>query len=114
MSLQHLNVAQTGLVALVAAGMLVSVRRLSRFVGEVPSGLPGLGLPNVSWGDVPLVLFVSASCFIVILAQKAATSRASALRYCAASVGMSERGLKNKLLFHTQEKEHEQQRTTQI
>jgi hypothetical protein len=81
MSLQHLNVALTGLVALVAAGMLVLARRLSRFVGEVPSGLPGLGLPNASWGDFPLVLSVSASCFIVILAQKAATSRASALRY---------------------------------
>jgi hypothetical protein len=28
--------------------------------------------------------------------------------------GMSETGLKNKLLFHTQEKQNEQQRTTQV
>lgn len=50
-------------------------------VGEVSSGLPRLGLPDVSWGDVPLVLSVSVSCFVVILAQSAATSRAYALRY---------------------------------
>ena len=36
---------------------------------------------GVSLGDVPLVLWVSVSCFIVILAQSAATSRAYALRY---------------------------------
>ena len=52
-----------------------------RIVGEVPGGLPRLGLPDVSWSDVPLVLSVAGSCFIVILAQSAATSRAYALRY---------------------------------
>jgi MFS superfamily sulfate permease-like transporter len=52
-----------------------------QLVGEVPRGLPGLGPPNVSWADVPLVLPIAFSCFIVILAQSAATSRAYALRY---------------------------------
>src|SRR6516164_6208093 len=47
-----------------------------RVVGAVPSGLPRLGLP-----DVTLVLPIALSCFIVILAQSAATSRAYALRY---------------------------------
>jgi high affinity sulfate transporter 1 len=50
-------------------------------VGTVPGGLPRLGLPNVAWHDVLMVLPVAASCFIVILAQSAATSRAYALRY---------------------------------
>jgi sulfate permease, SulP family len=50
-------------------------------VGAVPSGLPRIGLPNVAWSDVTLVLPVAFSCFIVILAQSAATSRAYALRY---------------------------------
>ena len=27
-----------------------------KLVGEVPGGLPYLGLPNVAWSDVPLVL----------------------------------------------------------
>jgi high affinity sulfate transporter 1 len=50
-------------------------------IGAVPRGLPHLGLPDVSWSDVGLVLPIAGSCFIVILAQSAATSRAYALRY---------------------------------
>jgi high affinity sulfate transporter 1 len=52
-----------------------------RLVGAVPSGLPKLGVPNVSLKDATLVLPIALSCFIVILAQSAATSRAYALRY---------------------------------
>ena len=52
-----------------------------RVVGAVPSGLPRLGLPDVNLHDVNLVLPIALSCFIVILAQSAATSRAYALRY---------------------------------
>jgi MFS superfamily sulfate permease-like transporter len=40
-----------------------------------------LGLPEVTWNDVSLILPIALSCFIVILAQSAATSRAYALRY---------------------------------
>ena len=50
-------------------------------VGEVPSGLPRIGIPHLPMGDAMLVLPISFSCFIVILAQSAATSRAYALRY---------------------------------
>src|SRR5262245_58041266 len=50
-------------------------------VGEVPSGLPRLGLPEMTWSDVMLVLPIALSCFVVILAQSAATARAYALRY---------------------------------
>jgi high affinity sulfate transporter 1 len=50
-------------------------------VGEVPGGLPRLGLPGVSWSDIEVVLPISASCLIVILAQSAATARAYAFRY---------------------------------
>jgi high affinity sulfate transporter 1 len=52
-----------------------------RIVGAVPSGLPKLGIPDVTWRDVTLVLPIALSCFIVILAQSAATSRAYALQY---------------------------------
>jgi len=52
-----------------------------RVVGTVPSGLPRLALPDVTWHDVTLVLPIALSCFIVIRAQSAATSRAYALRY---------------------------------
>jgi MFS superfamily sulfate permease-like transporter len=50
-------------------------------VGAVPSGLPRVGMPDVTWADFTLVLPIAFSCFIVILAQSAATSRAYALRY---------------------------------
>ena len=52
-----------------------------RSVGEVPSGLPRFGLPELTWTDVLLVLPIALSCFVVILAQSAATARAYALRY---------------------------------
>ena len=50
-------------------------------VGAVPSGLPHLGIPDVTSADVMLILPIAFSCFIVILAQSAATSRAYAMRY---------------------------------
>lgn len=50
-------------------------------VGNVPSGLPHLGVPHIAYSGVMMVLPISFSCFIVILAQSAATSRAYALRY---------------------------------
>ena len=50
-------------------------------VGAVPGGLPHLGLPHLAYNDIMMVLPISLSCFIVILAQSAATSRAYALKY---------------------------------
>jgi MFS superfamily sulfate permease-like transporter len=50
-------------------------------VGEVPGGLPRVGLPDVAWSDCKLVLPIAFSCFVVILAQSAATARAYAMRY---------------------------------
>ena len=50
-------------------------------VGEIPAGLPHLGLPKVGWEAVPGVLEVAFSCTIVILAQSAATARAYAVKY---------------------------------
>jgi MFS superfamily sulfate permease-like transporter len=50
-------------------------------VGAVPSGLPSLALPPLRWSASFQVLATAASCFIVIIAQSAATSRAYALRY---------------------------------
>src|SRR5437899_9822268 len=49
-------------------------------IGPVPGGLPSIGLPNVSWGDVLAVLPIAASCFVMIIAQSAAAARAFAVR----------------------------------
>jgi sulfate permease, SulP family len=50
-------------------------------IGPVQGGLPSLALPNVSWSDTLAVLPVAMSCFVMIIAQSAATSRAYAIRH---------------------------------
>jgi SulP family sulfate permease len=50
-------------------------------IGPVPGGLPSFGLPNVSFGEIMALLSVSASCFVMIIAQSAATARGFGQRY---------------------------------
>ncbi len=50
-------------------------------IGPVPGGLPSLRLPMVSWSETVALLPVSISCFVMIIAQSAATSRAYAIRH---------------------------------
>jgi sulfate permease, SulP family len=50
-------------------------------IGNVPSGLPSLALPPLHLNGIQHVVACAASCFLVIIAQSAATARAYALRY---------------------------------
>jgi SulP family sulfate permease len=50
-------------------------------VGPITGGLPAIRLPRVSFSEVLALLPVAGSCFVMIIAQSAATSRAFALRY---------------------------------
>ncbi len=50
-------------------------------IGNVPGGLPHLGLPSLSLSEVLALLPVAASCFVMIMAQSAATARGFAQRY---------------------------------
>jgi sulfate permease, SulP family len=50
-------------------------------IGPVIGGLPHLGLPDVHWKDIVPLLGVSMSCFVMILAQSAATARFYAGRH---------------------------------
>jgi sulfate permease, SulP family len=50
-------------------------------IGPVPGGLPAIAIPEVTWDEALALLPVAASCFVMIIAQSAATSRAFALRY---------------------------------
>ena len=56
-------------------------RRGVAVVGPVVGGLPHLGIPPFAWKDVELLVPVSASCLVVIVAQSAATARAYAIRH---------------------------------
>ncbi len=50
-------------------------------IGNVPSGLPSFALPPLHVTGIQHVLACAVSCFLVIIAQSAATARAYALRY---------------------------------
>lgn len=50
-------------------------------IGKVPGGLPSLGFPTVTWNQALALVPVAASCFVMIIAQSAATARAFAARH---------------------------------
>ncbi|MEI6737818.1 MAG: SulP family inorganic anion transporter [Pseudomonadota bacterium] len=50
-------------------------------IGPVPGGLPTLSFPAVSWNELLKLLPVALSCFVIIIAQSAATSRVFAVRH---------------------------------
>lgn len=50
-------------------------------IGTVQGGLPVIGFPAVPSDQIAELLSVAVACFLVILAQSAATSRAYAIRY---------------------------------
>jgi sulfate permease, SulP family len=50
-------------------------------LGPVPGGLPRLGLHQVTLKDVELLVPVALSCFVMVVTQSAATSRAYAARH---------------------------------
>jgi len=72
-------IAVVGTIA--ASAMFGFAERGIAVIGPVPGGLPAIGLPEVSWDEALALLPVAASCFVVIIAQSAATSRVFALRY---------------------------------
>ena len=75
--------------AIIAVILLTAVSALTdahshgvAVVGTVAGGFPPIGLPSgISWSDVPKVLPTALSCFVLIIAQSAATSRSFAFRH---------------------------------
>jgi sulfate permease, SulP family len=67
--------------SIVASGFLDLASRGIATIGAVPDGLPALSIPALQASALAQVVACAASCFIVIMAQSAATSRAYALRY---------------------------------
>ncbi len=69
-------------VGAIAAGAVLNPARYGiALIGPVQGGLPRLGLPTVTWSETLALLPVAGSCFVMIIAQSAATSRGFALRY---------------------------------
>jgi SulP family sulfate permease len=75
-----------GALIAVAGAMIASfVFDLSSYgisvLGPVPGGLPTISFPQVALSDLPELTGIAIACFVVILAQSAATSRAYALKF---------------------------------
>ena len=69
-------------VAVIAANRAWNLAALGlATIGPVQGGLPSFGLPLATWSETLQLLPVAASCFVVIIAQSAATARAVAARY---------------------------------
>ena len=75
--------ALVAVVAAVAASWALGLGAHMPVLGEIPGGLPQIGLPDVSWSTELVVKLAPTAfaMFVVILAQSAATSRAYAARY---------------------------------
>jgi len=50
-------------------------------IGPIAGGLPSVTLPAVTWSEVLALLPLAGSCFVMIIAQSAATARGFAIRY---------------------------------
>src|SRR5271163_1352075 len=67
--------------AIVASAIFHWAQRGVTILGPVPGGLPHLGLQDLSWRDAEKLTPVSLSCFVMIVAQSAATARVYASRH---------------------------------
>ncbi|MGW1344348.1 SulP family inorganic anion transporter [Kribbella sp. NPDC002412] len=75
--------------AIVAVVLLTAISALTAadthgvaVVGAVQGGFPPIGLPSgISWSDIGKVLPTAVSCFVLIIAQSAATSRSFAFKH---------------------------------
>lgn len=50
-------------------------------IGPIAGGLPHLGLPSVAWKDIEPLIPIAGSCFVMVVAQSAATARIYAVRH---------------------------------
>jgi sulfate permease, SulP family len=78
----RLPVALVAVVGMIAASASFHFAdRGIAVIGPVPGGLPSIKLPEVSLDEIRALLPVAASCFVMIIAQSAATSRVYAVRH---------------------------------
>ncbi len=78
----HWPVALAAVIASIGASVIWDFARHGiAVIGPLRVGLPHLRLPPVGWTQALDLLEVAASCFVVVIAQSAATSRAFADRH---------------------------------
>jgi sulfate permease, SulP family len=79
---RRLPVSLLIVIGTIAAGAAIDLGTYGIAVlGPVAGGLPVFGLPRVTFSEILALLPVAGSCFVMIIAQSAATSRGFGLRY---------------------------------
>ena len=70
------------ILSIILSGLLDASSHGVAVIGSVQGGFPPIGLPDgIDWGDVPKVLGIAFACFVLIVAQSAATSRSFAMKH---------------------------------
>jgi high affinity sulfate transporter 1 len=70
------------IVSIIASNALTATDHGVAVIGPVQGGFPPVGLPQgIDLGDIPSVIGVALSCFLLIIAQSAATSRSFAMKH---------------------------------
>jgi len=67
--------------AIAASAWLNFASRGIEVIGPVAGGLPRFVFPHATWGEIEALVPVASSCFVMILAQSAATARIYAERH---------------------------------
>lgn len=52
-----------------------------KLLGDVPQGLPSIGLPAIHWSDIPALLPLAMACFLLGAVETAAIGRTFATKY---------------------------------
>ncbi len=66
---------------IVASSLLSLDQRGVRLLGEIPQGLPMLGVPAIRWSDLNLLLPLALACFLLGAAETAAIGRMFVARH---------------------------------
>lgn len=79
---RRIPAALIAVILAIIGGFLFNPEALGiSLLGNVPGGLPEISIPVVPLQHIPGLISLSIACFLVILTQSAATSRAYALKY---------------------------------
>ncbi|MCM3902662.1 MAG: SulP family inorganic anion transporter [Pyrinomonadaceae bacterium] len=66
---------------IVASGLLGLDARGVKLLGEVPQGLPAIGLPAIQWADLNALLPLAVACFMLSAVETAAIGRTFAAKH---------------------------------
>lgn len=80
--LKHKPVALFVVIGGIVASMLLGLDAKGvKLLGEVPQGLPGVGIPDIYWSDVNALLPLALACFLLAAVETAAIGRTFAAKH---------------------------------